>query len=85
MEPVLESLAGELDGRVIIGKVNVDEEPGLASAARVQAIPTLVLLKNGKVEDVLVGMQPKDKLRARLERAAGSAASPEPARAATAN
>jgi thioredoxin 1 len=73
MEPVLESLANEFEGRAIIGKVNVDEEPNLAAAARVQAIPTLVLLKDGKVEDVLVGMQPKEKLRARLDRLAGGA------------
>ncbi len=67
MEPALEALATELAGRAVIGKVNVDQEPALANAARVRAIPTLVLLRNGKVEDVFVGMQPKEKLKARLE------------------
>jgi thioredoxin 1 len=67
MEPVLESLAEELAGRALVGKVNVDEQPGLASAARVHAIPTLVLLKNGKVQDVFVGAQAKQKLKTRVE------------------
>ena len=44
------------------------------AAARVQAIPTLVLLHNGKVADVLVGMQPKEKLKERLEQLSPTAA-----------
>jgi thioredoxin 1 len=67
MEPVLESLAEELAGRALIAKVNVDEEPALAQAARIQAIPTLVMLHNGEVIDVLLGVQSKGALKQRLE------------------
>ena len=68
MEPVLESLAKELGETAVIGKVNVDEQPKLAGAARVQAIPTLVLLKDGEVKDVFTGMQSKKKLKSSLEK-----------------
>lgn len=67
MEPVLESLAEELAGRALIAKVNVDEEPALANAARIQSIPTLVMLHNGEVIDVLLGVQSKIALKRRLE------------------
>lgn len=81
MEPVLESLAEELEGTAVVGKVNVDEEPALASAARIQAVPTLVLLKDGKVEDVMMGVQSKDALKAKIERLQGaSVAKGAPAR-----
>ena len=68
MTPVLESLADEYEGKAVIAKVNVDEQPTLAAAARVQAIPTLVLLKDGEVVNVMVGAQPKGKLKKELER-----------------
>ena len=67
MEPVLESIADELEGKAVIGKVNIDDEPSLAAAARVQAVPTLLLIKDGKVQDVLMGVQPKAKLLEKLE------------------
>ena len=70
MEPVLESLAEELDGRALIAKVNVDEEPALAHAARIQAVPTMVMLFNGEVIDVLMGVQSKGDLKERLEQLA---------------
>lgn len=51
----------------MIGKVNVDEEPELANAARIQAIPTLVLMRKGKVEDVVVGVPTKQRLKELLQ------------------
>ena len=67
MEPVLEALADELDGTAVIGKVNADEEPALAQAARVQAVPTLLVLKDGEVVDILMGVQSKNALKSKLE------------------
>ena len=57
--PVLEELAAELDGRARIAKVNVDEAPHLAARLRVQAIPLLVLLRNGREVSRFVGLQAK--------------------------
>ncbi len=58
--PVLSEIAGEYDGRVKVGKVNVDEESELASAFRITSIPTLVLVKNGKLAGQMVGFRPKE-------------------------
>ena len=72
MEAVLETLAEELDGRLLIGKVNVDEQPALAAAARIRAVPTLVLLNDGEVEDVFLGVPAADELRQRLDALTGA-------------
>jgi len=66
MEAELEELARELDGEAIIATVNVDDEPGLADAAQVSVVPTLVIFVGGAVEDVLVGRQSKATLRQKL-------------------
>ncbi|MBQ4051079.1 MAG: thioredoxin [Oscillospiraceae bacterium] len=58
LSPVVDQIAEEQDS-VIVGKVNVDEQPELAAAFDVQSIPTLVLIKNGEVADVSVGVRPK--------------------------
>ncbi len=57
--PVLEELAAELDGQATIAKVNVDESPALAAKAGVSAIPLLVLYRDGREVDRLVGVRPK--------------------------
>lgn len=59
LSPVVDQLAEELTD-VKVCKVNVDEEPELATRFGVMSIPTLVLLKNGKVADTSVGLRPKD-------------------------
>ena len=64
--PMIEELAGELAGRVTVGKVNVDAEPGLAVRFSVMALPTLMFFKDGKAVDTLVGAVPKAALLARL-------------------
>ena len=58
LSPVVDQIAEEQDN-VIVGKVNVDEQPELAAAFDVQSIPTLVLIKNGEVADMSVGVRPK--------------------------
>ncbi|WP_404422168.1 thioredoxin [Nibricoccus sp. IMCC34717] len=57
--PILEELANELDGRVKIAKVNVDEADGIAPQYGIRAIPTMLLFKNGQVVETIVGLKPK--------------------------
>ena len=64
--PILAELAKELDGKLIIGKVNVDDHGSLAETYGVRAIPTMLLFKDGQLVETLVGMQSKDGLKAKL-------------------
>jgi len=61
--PVLEELAGELDGKLKIGKLNVDENQELAMQFRVSSIPAFVLFKGGQAVDRTVGAMPKSAFR----------------------
>jgi thioredoxin 1 len=65
--PIVEELAEELKGQATIAKVNVDEEPELASQFGVMSIPTLILFKNGQPVDKLVGLQSKDALKSKIQ------------------
>ena len=64
--PVVEDIAKEYEGSVKVGKINVDEESELAEAFRVASIPTVVVIKNGKVVNTSVGYKPKEELAALL-------------------
>ena len=61
LAPILEGLSEELDD-VVIAKINVDDNPGLASAFRVSAIPTLVVMKDGTAKAKEMGMLPKSEI-----------------------
>lgn len=61
--PSLEEIAKELDGKVKIAKVNVDENPAIASQLGIRSIPTLMLYKGGKVASQKVGAAPKGELK----------------------
>lgn len=65
--PVLEKLAREYDGGFLLVKVNVDEQPSLAQAFRVQSIPQLFVLRNGQVVDQVTGAMPEAQLRPWLD------------------
>jgi len=67
MHPTIEDLAGEFEGRAVIARCNVDENPVLASQFEVTAIPTLVLFKGGERVETLVGVTPPEELKNRLE------------------
>jgi len=67
--PLVEELAGTYQGKVKFGKLNVDDHPQLAAQYRVMNIPTLLLFKGGREIDRLVGVQPKQELIHRLDRA----------------
>ena len=60
--PIIEGLAEEYRGRVKVTKLNVDDNPNKAAAYGIKSIPTLILFKDGKVLDTLVGMVSKDRL-----------------------
>ena len=59
--PVLDQVALEVEG-IKVGKINVDEEPELAGQFHVMSIPTLVVMKDGKVVNSTIGAQPKDQI-----------------------
>jgi thioredoxin len=67
LAPTIEQLATEMAGRVKVGKLNIDENPGTANRFGVRSIPTLLVLKGGKEVDRLVGVQTKQEIRRRLE------------------
>ena len=57
--PLLEEIAVEMDGKVKIGKLNVDEHQAIASKFQVSSIPTFILFKNGEASDRMLGAMPK--------------------------
>jgi len=60
MEPILEEIKNEFGDKIKIGKVNVDENPLIASSFMINAIPTLILFKDGKIVERFTGVQPKE-------------------------
>ena len=66
--PLLDELAAEYDGRVRIGKVNIDEQQALAVRYNVRAIPTLLLFNKGQVVEQVVGMKSKRDLKASFDK-----------------
>jgi thioredoxin 1 len=67
--PVLDAIAEEYDGQVIVGKVNVDDSPATPGKYGVRGIPTIILFKDGKVLDQVVGAVPKSQLEALIKKA----------------
>jgi thioredoxin 1 len=68
MSPVIDELSVQYDGRVKIGKVNVDEEGELAQRYNIMSIPTLIVFKGGQPVDMIVGLQTKAGLAEKLEK-----------------
>jgi thioredoxin 1 len=65
--PIIEELAGELQGKMKVAKVNVDEAQDLAGNYNVMSIPTLLIFKNGQPVEQLVGAMPKPQLLAKIK------------------
>ncbi len=65
--PVVEELAGDYDGKAVIGKVNVDENPGVSAKFGIRSIPTLLVFKNGEIVDKQIGAVPKGVLSQKLD------------------
>ena len=71
--PIVEELAGEYDGRVKFGKVDVDANPVTPGMFGIMSIPTLIVFRAGKPEERIVGYQPKQALKAKLDALLASA------------
>lgn len=65
--PIVEELAGEYDGKAVIGKVNVDENTATSAKFGIRSIPTLIIIKNGEIVEKQVGAVPKNVLADKLE------------------
>jgi thioredoxin 1 len=69
ISPVVDGLADDYDGQVKVGKLNVDENPATPGQFGVRGIPTLILFKDGKVVDQVVGAVPKNQLESLIKKA----------------
>jgi thioredoxin 1 len=67
--PLIETVASEYEGRIKVGKVNVDDNPATPGKYGVRGIPTVILLKDGKVLDQVVGAIPKSQMEALIKKA----------------
>jgi thioredoxin 1 len=68
VEPMVDELAKELEGKAIVGKVNVDENNKYAGQYGVMSIPTFLIFKNGEVVDQITGVTNKEELKERVEK-----------------
>jgi thioredoxin 1 len=68
LAPTVEALAAEFDGRLTVGKLNVDDNPNTAGRFNIRGIPTLLLFKGGQVVESVVGLTGKDQLKQLIER-----------------
>ena len=64
--PVIEELASEYEGKAVIGKLDVDQNPETAAKFGIRSIPTLYIYKNGEVVDQIVGAVPKATLEEKI-------------------
>ena len=67
LSPIVDEIAQELEGKLKVGKVNVDEAGELAAQYNIMSIPTLLLFKKGEVVNQIVGAMPKDQLLSKLK------------------
>lgn len=67
ISPTIDELADEMTGKIKVGKVNVDEQPNLASAFRVMSIPTIAMTKGNDVIMQSIGVKSKDALKLEIE------------------
>src|SRR3974390_3007473 len=76
LSPILDELAQEYEGRVKIGKINIDEQQELAAQYGIRSIPTLLLFQQGQVAEQLVGLRSKRDLKLAFDRVAAPSSSP---------
>jgi len=67
ISPIIEQLAEQYAGKIVFGKVNVDENPHISQRFGIQSIPTLMIVKEGQVIDVMIGALPKGQIENRIE------------------
>ncbi|MEN8005472.1 MAG: thioredoxin [Candidatus Krumholzibacteriota bacterium] len=66
MTPTIEKLAAEFDGRMLVGKMDIQANPQAAGKLGIRSIPTLLFFKNGQVVDSLIGQAAEDKIRDKM-------------------
>ena len=66
--PTVDAIAEEYDGKVVIGKLNVDHHPGIASQYGIRSIPSLLLFSGGKIQEQIVGAVNKDQIAEALNK-----------------
>ena len=64
LAPIIEELAGEYEGKIKVGKVNVDDEQELAMNYGIASIPTVILFKDGEIKETLIGYREKEDFKA---------------------
>ncbi|MBU4201990.1 MAG: thioredoxin [Candidatus Altiarchaeales archaeon] len=67
IEPVIEELVKEYAGKIVFGKINVDEQRELAMKFNIMSIPTLLFFKDGQVADTLIGALPKEQIEEKIK------------------
>ncbi|HEY5562563.1 MAG TPA: thioredoxin [Clostridiaceae bacterium] len=68
LAPIIEELSNEMDGKVKVFKVDVDKSGDIAQKYEITGVPTVIIFKDGKVMDKMVGFQPKVVLKSRLNK-----------------
>jgi thioredoxin 1 len=67
LTPIVEELSKEYDGKVVVGKLNTDDNPETAARFNISAIPTMLIFKEGKVVDKIVGVHSKADIKKKLD------------------
>ena len=67
MGPIIDEVSKDLEGRAAVGKLNTDENSGIAAKFEINAIPTLLVFKDGALIDALVGLRPKEDILAYVD------------------
>ena len=67
LAPTIEELADEFEGQIVVGKLNVDDNPATATKYGIRGIPTLILFKNGEVAQQMVGVKSKAEIKKVIE------------------
>lgn len=67
MNPIIEELSAEYEGRAVIGKLNVDDNPNIPTSYSVRGIPTFLIFKDGELKDKVTGAQTKKVLQDKIE------------------
>lgn len=68
LSPVMEEISGEMEGKIKFLKMDVDQNEEAAAKYRIVSIPALLIFKDGEKQEMLVGFQPKDALKAQFEK-----------------
>ncbi len=77
LTPVIDQLATEMAGRLRVAKLNIDENPAIASRFNIRSIPALLVFKGGREVDRMIGVQPKSEIARRLQKLIGEPATPQ--------